>query len=365
MRILQVIPHFMPAQAYGGPVAGTYNLSKYLVNKGHDVTVYTTDTLGGEGRIQCLEEELDGIKIHRFKNISNSLAFRTNIKISPGIYPKIRQEITQFDIIHMHDFRSLQNVIVYGQAVRHNTPFILQAHGSLPRIMTSRNLKTVFDELWGYQILKHANKVIALTKKYLSLPAKGIFREKWRINSEQPLILFLGRIHKIKGLDILIEGYGRLISKMPQAKLVIAGPDNGYLTNVKEKLANLGLANDVLLTGPLYGKEKISAYVDADVFVLPSIYETFPVSVIEACACGTPVIVTDRCGIANLIDEQVGLVASYDADSLSNAILNLLQDKPRREKFSKLGKSLVLDKFNWSVIGQQIEAIYFEQSHIS
>ena len=61
MRILQVIPHFMPAQAYGGPVAGTYNLSKYLVNKGHDVTVYTTDTLGGEGRIQCLEEEISPV----------------------------------------------------------------------------------------------------------------------------------------------------------------------------------------------------------------------------------------------------------------------------------------------------------------
>jgi glycosyltransferase involved in cell wall biosynthesis len=127
---------------------------------------------------------------------------------------------------------------------------------------------------------------------------------------------------------------------------------------MKRLISELGIEEKVLFTGPLYGIDKIEAYIDADVYILPSVYETFPVSVIEACACGTPVIVTDRCGIANIIDGQVGLAVPYDEDALGKAILDILSDTNKKREYGINGKLLAREKLNWSKIVEQIEAVY-------
>jgi glycosyltransferase involved in cell wall biosynthesis len=384
MKILQVIPYFLPVQSYGGPAIVAYNCSKELVKRGHEVTVYTTDTFGAEGRIDKLEETIDGIKIRRFRNISNELAFHHNIHFSPTMYFQIKNEMRSFDIIHMHDYRTLQNIFVHKYATRYDIPYALQAHGSLPKIMTKFVLKNIYDNLWGQKLLADASKVIALSKQeveqyqnmgvnikkietipnginleeFSTLPKRGLFRKRWGISETQPVILFLARIHKIKGLDILIDAFAGLIKTLPTTVLVLAGPDNGYLSFVKRRLSVLGIENKVLLTGPLYGPEKISAYVDADVFALPSVYEIFGISIIEACACGLPVVVTDRCGIAGLIEGQVGIVVPYNSDKLLEALVNLLNDKEKRSIYGYNGKKLAKERFNWTVIAQQVESAY-------
>ena len=157
--------------------------------------------------------------------------------------------------------------------------------------------------------------------EYVNLPQKGSFRKRWSISNDQKIILFLARIHKIKGPDLLAKAFTLISKNNNNLKLVFAGPDGGYLTFLKGLIRELGIEEKVLFTGPLYERDKFEAYVDADVYVLPSVYETFPISIIEACACGTPVIVTDRCGIANIIDGQVGLVVPYNADALGEAIV--------------------------------------------
>ena len=123
-------------------------------------------------------------------------------------------------------------------------------------------------------------------------------------------------------------------------------------------MGELKISDKVLFTGPLYGEKKLEAYVDADVYVLPSVYETFPVSVLEACACGTPVIVTDRCGIADVIDGQVGLVVTYDKNQLQDALQRVLSDDQMRQRFGNGGKSLVREKSNWSKITELMESVY-------
>ena len=127
---------------------------------------------------------------------------------------------------------------------------------------------------------------------------------------------------------------------------------------LKKLIADLGISDRILFTGPLYGQEKLKAYVDADVYVLPSSYEIFGITVLEALACGTPVIVTDRCGIADVIDGQAGLVVPYNEEQLRNAVLKLLNDDKMRQRFSQKGKLLVREKFNWERIVEQIEGLY-------
>jgi len=191
-----------------------------------------------------------------------------------------------------------------------------------------------------------------------SLPERGEFRRKYGLGNDQRIILYLGRIHKIKGLDLLAKAFADLSQASNNIKLVIVGPDNGYLPSLKKLITDLEISDKVLLTGPLYGQEKLKAYVDADVYVLPSYYEIFSVTVLEACACGTPVIVTDRCGLADVISGQAGLVVPYDKEQLSNTILHMLSDDKMRRDFSEKGKLLVRQKFNCDKMAEQVERVY-------
>jgi glycosyltransferase involved in cell wall biosynthesis len=194
--------------------------------------------------------------------------------------------------------------------------------------------------------------------EFENLPNRGEFKRKYGLESDQRIIFYLGRIHKIKGLDLLVKAFADLPQPLDDVKLVIVGPNDGYLPSLKKLVAHLEISKKVFFTGPLYGQEKLSAFVDADVYVLPSAYEIFGIAVLEALACGTPVIVTDRCGIADVIDNQVGLVVPYDKEQLSNAILRLLGDDKMQQQFGERGKLLVRERFNWEKIAEQMENVY-------
>ncbi len=383
MRILQVISCFYPAWAYGGPVSVAFNLSKELVKRGHEVVVYTTDTIDRNTRQGTKYLEIEGIKVHYFRNISNRLASR-NLFCAPGMLFQLRKEIRNFDIVHLHDYRSFQSIMVHYYAKKYGVPYVLQAHGSATTRFGKVTLKKIFDLLFGHRITRDASRLIALTQaeaeqygnmgiskdrieivpngidlsEFEDLPKRGKFREKYGLNNSEKIILYLGRIHSIKGLDLLAGAFANIPNDFDDVRLVIVGPDDGYLPALKESLRALKIKEKALVTGPLYGQEKLEAYVDADVYVLPSIYETFPMSVLEACACGTPVIITDRCGIANLINGQAGLVVPYDKEELRRALRRMLSDDKMSQEFGRHGKLLVREQFNWLKIANQIENVY-------
>ena len=382
MNVLLISSTF-PPRRFGGITASSYILAKSLVARGHKVTVYTTDINDRYSRIPDGVRSINDINVHYFKNISNWLAFK-RLYTPIGLIKPIRKELSNFDIIHLNEFRSFQSIIVHRYAMKYHIPYVLQAHGSLPRIMTKQRLKKLYDILWGYRLLRDASKVIALTKteaeqyrsmgisedkieivpngidlaEFDNLPQRGEFRRKWGINNNEKIILYLARIHKVKGPDLLAKAFACLAEELNNVKLVIAGPDDGYLATLKELIKELDIEEKILFTGPLYGRDKLEAYIDADVYVLSSIYETFPISVLEACACGTLVIVTDRCGISNIIDGQAGLVVPYDEDALGKAILSLMNDDKKRQELGEGGKLLVREKFNWKNIAERVEGIY-------
>ena len=387
MKILQVVPYLFLSWAGDNPtLAVTYNLSKSLLDQGHQITIYTTDALNKGRKLKYPTEPLNthGVKVYEFKSMGSKLGERHRICISPAMIPVMAKQIATFDIIHLQEYRTFQNIVAHYYAKKHKIPYVLQAHGALPRIMAKHRLKQVYDKLWGYRLLKDATRVIAITKieaeqyksmgvsedkieivpngiylsEFENLPERGEFRRKWGINDSQKIILYLARIHKIKGPDLLAKAFAGLSKEIDDAKLVITGPDDGYLSSLKKLIADLEISDKVLFTGPLYGREKLKAYLDADVYVLPSAYETFPITVLEACACGIPIVVTDRCGIADVIDGQAGLVVPYEKEQLQHTLRHMLEDDKMRERFSKKGKLLVREKFDWEKIAEQVERVY-------
>ena len=376
MKILQVLAFFSPV--HGGSAMVPYHLSKELAKRGHDVTIYASDYKISREWVEELRQL--GARVFCFRAFTSVAKFY----LTPGLVNVAKNNIKNFDIIHLHNYRSFQNIIVCHNARKYDVPYILQAHGSLPSNLSRQKLKYFYDFLWGKKLLHNTAKVIAVTKKeveqyrdfdlpinkieiipnginlsdFEQLPEPGIFRRKYNLAGDEKIILFLGRIDKTKGIDLLVKAFAKVLEKLSLVKLVIAGPDDGYLTSLKKLIVDLRINNKVLFTGPLYGEDKLKAYVDADVYVLPSAYEIFGITVLEALACGTAVILTDRCGIADIIDGQGGFVVSYDEKQLSKSILRILSDEKMRQELGEKGKLLVCKKFNWKNIAEQAENIY-------
>ena len=377
MNILQVIPYFTPKR--GGDVNVCYNLSKQLVKRGHEVTIITTDFEFDEKSAKILEEV--GVKVIPSHCIANIKMFL----ISPSMKRWLKNNIKNFDTIHMHDFRSYQNIIIRRYAKRRGIPYVLQAHGSVLPFFQKQRLKEIFDLFFGYGILMDASKIIALTRteveqykkmgvdedkieivsngldlsEYSNLPAKGEFRRKYSIRDNEKMVLYVGRLHKNKGIDLLVKAFADLSKKLNNVRLVLVGPDDGYQSVFEELVHNLKVNDKVLFTGFVSNEEKMAAFVDADVFVTPS-FSGFPVTFLEACACGMPIITTNNGDELDWIEGKVGYVVEYDKDHLRDAIFRILSDEALRRRFGEEGRRLVRGKFWWKGIVKEIERLYGE-----
>jgi len=373
MKILHVIVAFNPE--LGGPVNSCYLISKNLVRRGHDVTIICSDYKFDTKYAESIKE----VNIIPFRSI-----FRIGLFIiTPGMNIWLKKNIKKFDVIHLHEFQSYQNSVVFCIANKNKVRYVLQARGLAPEIMSESFLKNLYNFVWGYRILKFASKNIALTERefeeyiemgvpknkiviipnginledYNDLPEKGDFKLRYGIKDNQKIILYLGRLHEIKGLDLLIESFHYLLKSYNECVLVFVGPDDGYLSNLKKAVFILGIEEKIIFTGPLYGNDKLLSYVNSDVFVLPSKYEVFGNTILEAWACGVPVVVTDTCSLANII-ENAGIVVKSNKNDLRDAIYKLLIDEKFRIACINEGKRVLKTDYDINKVSERIELLY-------
>ena len=391
MKILQVINAYSPPYSSGGPAFVTHNISKALAKRGNEVTVYTTNALSRDRMFEPQQNPThdDGVKVHYFKNTVYKPS--SAIYFSKELVEEFKKNVVEYDMVHLHEYRSYMGILTSHYAQKYGVPYVLQAHGSLPRIMAQQSRKLIYDSLCGYNLLRNASKVIALTQtevqqyksmgvpgdkikvipngvdleEYRNLPPLGSFRRKYSIGEDTKIILFLGRIHKIKGLDFLIRAYVYLLKefRFSNVLLVVAGPDEGALGELKRLLStNKITGNRVLFTGPLCGRDKIEAYVDADVFVLPSRYETFPNVVLEAYACSKPVVASNVESISDIvIHGETGFLFSVgDVRGLAKMISYMLKHSEEAEEMGRKGKAFVKDGFAIEKVVAKLEEIYRE-----
>lgn len=386
MKILQVIPVFYPAQVFGGAANVVYQTSKELARRGHEVKVYTTNALDQKRnfRLNCQEHMLDGFKVRYFTN-----AFRPHgLYVTPGIIFALRKEITTFDVIHIHAWRQFwQDIITHHYAVKYKVPYLLQVHGGLPRINTRQNVKLIYDQFFGYRLLRDASKVVALTQteakqyhefgvpenkidivpngiglsEFACLPPKGSFKKKFNLSEKEQIVLYLGRIHRAKGIEFLVRAFTCLAKVYNgNLRLVIAGPDDGYLEEVVSLVNSLGISESVLFTELLSVEDKISAYVDANIVVNVEPRNVFGLVPLESAACATPVIVSKDNAISEIIKEgEFGFSVEYgDIRELTSAITKLLSDNNLSSEMGQNGRRFVYRNFDWANIIVKIEDAY-------
>jgi glycosyltransferase involved in cell wall biosynthesis len=304
---------------------------------------------------------------------------------SPDMKGWLRSNIPKYDIVHLHSFRSYQNNIVSKYAKKFNVPYIVQPHGSLPRIVEKESLKQLYDVVWGNEILKSASKIVAVSGNevgqfrqvgipdekitvipngvnYVSptdLPPAGQFREQYGIH-EKHVILYVGRIHKIKGIDFLIRAFNSFIQTWTgdDVTLVIIGPDGGYRSVLEGLVEQLGLSDKVRFIG--FMSPLAAAYQDADVLVYPSTYEIFGLVPFEALLCGTPVIVTDDCGCGEIIKKaECGYLVHYgDVAGLAEVLRFALEHPDVNKRMVEAGRRYIEEHLAWESVVKQVEEMY-------
>ena len=396
MKILHVAHFFYPCLSAGGVVNASYQIASKQ-SEDNDVKVISSDSCKERLKFPNgrYDVDVDGIKVDYFRNLSNGFKLKTMLDTPLAAPFKIRNDIKGYDIIHIHEHRQTLAIFASYFARKNNIPYVVQAHGSVLPFFQKEGLKNIFDKVFGFKILHNASCVFALTEvekeqylkmgvdedkieivplginldEYENLPDYGKFRSKFNIGENDKLILFVGRIHEIKGLGLLIDSFNDLINQHNEnhsledissssIKLAIVGPDDGYLVKLEDKIKEYSLEDNVIITGPLYKEEKQEALVDCDLFVMPSKYESFTTSGLEAMACSKPLVLTKNNHIHDWVDGNVGLACDDNKDSLREAIEKVLFDEELSLIFAQNGQKLIKEKYNWDIINDQILEIY-------
>ncbi|RAP52604.1 MAG: hypothetical protein BZ138_02900 [Methanosphaera sp. rholeuAM270] len=373
MNILQVIPYF--AFTRGGDVNVCYNISKQFCKMGHNVTILTTS-------FDYDKEDTDSIP--NLTMIPIDYLFNLSLFIySPKIKDWLYKNIENYDIIHLHELRSYQNNIVTKYAKKYNIPYVLQPHASTPKHVTKSLLKNTYDYIYGNKIMQNAATTIAVSDEeayydkkmnakevkviyngmniedYESLPKKGSFNEKYDI--QNPYILYLGRLDKLKGINHIIEAFSLLPEEFSEYVLVIAGKINEYKEELDSIIEKKGLEERVIFTGFIDEKDKISIYHDAELFVNPVKYMGgVSLTVFESIMANTPVIVTLESG--EVIKKiNAGSIVEYgNIESLKNEIVHSLTDKNMTYTQLKNGQKYIKENLEWKNVSDRIMDVYLK-----
>ena len=376
MRILQVIPFFSPHM--GGSAQVAYQISRRLGERGHDVTVVASDYATGESQFE--EGPFDVV-------LFPNLVARWGFYVTPGLVPWARDHVSEFDVIHMHTARTFQNAVARHFAVRYGVPYVLSAHGTLPVIVERKLAKRIYDLLAGRSLLASASRLVAVSAleaeqyrltggieegrirviyngldldEFSPLPPRGLLRQRLGITPEARVVLFLGRLHRIKGIDFLVKAFAQLREEVKDVILVIAGPDAGELARLQALVGRMQLAEGVRFAGTLYGQEKLAAYVDADVVASPGAYEIFGLVPFEALMCGTPAVVGEGSGAGQLIREAGAgyIVPPVNVDALAHRLRRALAGGPEVQAQVAAGQAFVRRELDWDAIAGHLEDLY-------
>jgi glycosyltransferase involved in cell wall biosynthesis len=366
---------------HGGPVTVVRGLAQALAKKGIDVSLFAPSK-----KAKCTHtSDYKGVTARVFPTSFFSKFWPC---YSPTLKKALKNELSNFDIIHVHEIWHYPNFACYQVTKATRKPYLVAVHGALePSCLNHKAFKKkIYSKLIQREILENAAALHAITEEevksiaefvdnkniycvpnglnvedFENLPGRSRLESLYPQIKGKRVILFLGRIHPKKGLDLLAQAFGRVAGEQGNVCLLIAGPNNdGYRTQVEKILAAEGVSDKVIFTGMLTGSERLAALSGADIFALPSHSEGFSMSILEAMACGLPVIITKDCHFQEVEQMQAGKVIDGNLADLSEALIQLLADRPLCMKMGSAGKKLVKDKYTWDKAADKMIGCYEE-----
>lgn len=387
MRILHILG-FYPET--GGPYAAIRGLAIALLNRGLKIDI-----------LSPFPRDYDINKLYKETPESLNVKYIRESFLS-RIFPSFSNEwktvleniLPRIDLVHVHGF--FDHYTYVASKFSRLKPVVMSPRGSIMNDAISTRgyvKKNIYFKCIGKSIIRDVSAIHLVSQyekeellnvfkadseefndkillipnginleQFNNLPLKCSFKRKYSVLSNNKYILFLGRINTIKGLDILVECFKKLCGIYNDLYLVIVGPDNkGYSERVKKWLKDAGLLERSLFTGMLTGRDKLAAILDAEVFVLPSYSENFGIAVIEAMACGIPVVVSNKVGISREIEgSNAGIVVETNPESVFKGVKALLDNDVLSKKVAYNGRKLVEEYYDINIVADMMIKTYEE-----
>ena len=384
LNIIHVTPSMSPS--WGGPPIVVSELALELTGQGTHCEVVTTHGYRvGQARRLLPAAPAPGVPVHNF-DAGFGLAARTWTGYSRELFRFLRDRAAGFDLIHIHEIWHFPAYAAVCAARRHGVPYVFTIHGELSD--WGLRQKAVKKRIYRFfvldRMLREAGALHAITRAekeqvrklgfetpvliapngieqpgFEALPSPQKLVQRFPELEGKRVVLFLGRLHPKKGLDILARSFSRIAGRFDDAMLLVVGPDKfGTRKNMEAILGSKGLLDRTVFTGLLTGEDKLAALRCADVFVLPSHSDVLGIAVLEAMAARLPVIITTGCEFPEVSEQQAGLVVEADEASIAGAMSRLLADADLRRDMGRQGHALVTERYTWPAAAAKMGELY-------
>lgn len=357
---------FSPDGAYGGPTRVAVNQARELTVRGHEVTL-----VGAARGFSTAPQVFDGVPVRTFP-ARRAIPMTGFAGLwSPGLLRDVIPSLPGYDAVHVHLARDLVTLPVAVLALIRGVPLVLQCHGMVD--LTTNPLAVPLDAAGTRRVLRGASRVLALTPREeqdIRDVARGDVALTRLVNgvptavaptppsTYAPEVLYLARLHKRKRPVHFVEAAAALAREFPEVRFTLVGPDEGEAEGVRERIAASG-SERVTLEDAIPPEDTLARMSSAAFYVLPSVDEPFPMSVLEAMSLGLPVVITTSCGLATAVEESgAGIVVDDSTGALTQGIRTLLEDAELRRSMGARARDLVEREFSMHAVAQQLEQIY-------
>jgi glycosyltransferase involved in cell wall biosynthesis len=378
MKILHVIPGL---QNSSGPTQVVRYLAAYATELGHDVTIAYVSNRKPDIDLSVFDPR---VKIKDFPaTLLHHWAF------SPALWSFLKNQVSSFEIIHLHSLWLFPNIAVRYWASRQGVPYVIRPIGSLqPWAFQYKNWKKTWyfklvekqniegaacihvaaeDESNNIERFRFSTPVSVIPNgietsifDLAQMPANDNARNQLGLPNNAFIILFLSRIHPVKNLEFLVDVAADVVAKYSQAYFAIAGPDDSsYANAIKQKIMDLGLEKNSCFLGEVEGERKLQCFQAANVFMLPSLSENFAIVVAEAMAAGLPVVISRETPWASVVDKQAGFWLPLNKRAFVEAIAKLIEDERLRLEMGSQATALA-KRFDWAVIAKKVTDLYIK-----
>jgi glycosyltransferase involved in cell wall biosynthesis len=383
MRIMHVIPYMHPAA--GGPPVVVDRLSRELATRGHDVRVLTTDLFANGDRDWATAERRPYVLEVFPAARGNGYGFSRELRSA------ICAAAKACDVVHLHTLWTYASLAAARACRQAKVPYLVMPHGMLDPHSVQRGWlkKQVYGRVIEWPLLRRARgmcythteeeRLARTTCSRLppghilelgaeSPPAeersalRAAFLERYPELRGRSVVLFLGRVHAKKGLDLLIPAFERVCRQQPEAQLLIVGPgEPAYVASIRAEVAQRQLDSRVTFTGLLSGRDKWAAMAASDLFVLPSYQENFALAAVDAIQSGLPVLLSRRVNLwKDVVEAGAGRDCETTVDSVAERLNEILADAAWRESAAEAGARLLRTRFNWTTTAGRLEEIYVD-----
>jgi glycosyltransferase involved in cell wall biosynthesis len=374
LTILFAAPAFWPAHAFGGPITVSRELISRLVAGGHTVDVVTT-TLEGAGRGARLRSTAGVVDGASVRYAATPVRYRW-VGVTPTL-PLLLRRVRPPDVIHVYGYRDSVTTYAAAWARRRGIPYVFEPLGMFRARLRKVALKRLLDSTVYRSTATGAALVVVVSEReredviaggvdpdrvvirrngFPEPPVSSGVDERARagLPASVPLVLYAGRIAAGKGVEQLLAA-ARAIDG---CHVALIGPDDGHgvMELVRAALKEPELAGRVHVLPPTPGTP-FDLIRSADLLVLPSAGESFGMVAVEAASVGTPVLLTDRCGAAEMFATGEALVVPFDEDAIVQEIRRALTEPGLREQLSAGGRAAA-GRLSWERVVELQEQLY-------